>query len=410
MRKIKINVIGLGFVGLTTALAFSHLKFKVTAIEKDKINLKNLKQNKIKFFEPNLKNILKKANKNNNINFSSSFELDEKNINIFFICVGTPANKNGSTNFNQINSFLKILKKKTDKEKKILIVIKSTVPPGSTLSFKKMLANYPNIKFVSNPEFLREGHAWNDFFNSGKIIIGTQDNESRMIMKKIYLKLNDKIIFMSENSAEFSKYLSNLFLSNLISFSNTMMIFAEKFGGIDVKKSFSSLKMDNRFKGKSPKITEYIHPGLGYGGYCLPKDTLALSYMMKKTNKNNLLSIVDKINRETILYQSNKILKSSKKNIFILGASFKPNSDDIRFSKSIELIKILQRNKKKMIYVSDPKCYNNIKKLFENNVRILKIPKKINNTTYVLATAWEEYIQFSKKLNSEDLIDLRYVV
>ena len=224
------------------------------------------------------------------------------------------------------------------------------MPPGSILSFKKMFIDYSNVKFISNPEFLREGHAWKDFFNSEKIILGTQDNDSKIIMKKIYSKLNDKILFMSENSAEFSKYLSNLFLSNLISFSNSMMIFAEKFGGIDVKKSFLSLKMDSRFTGNLPKITEYIHPGLGYGGYCLPKDTLALAYMMKKTNKNNLLSTISSINRETFLYQLNKILKNSRKNIFILGASFKPNSDDIRFSKSVDLVKILQRNKKKKYF------------------------------------------------------------
>ena len=410
MKKININVIGLGFVGLTTALAFSKLKYKVNAIERNKTSLESLKQNKIKFFEPNLKNILKKANKNNQIIFSSSFGFDEKKINIFFICVGTPANKNGSTNLNQIILFLKQFKKKIDKKTKFYIVIKSTVPPGSILSFKKMFMDYSNVKFISNPEFLREGHAWKDFFNSGKIIIGTQDNDSKIIMKKIYSKLNDKILFMSENSAEFSKYLSNLFLSNLISFSNSMMIFAEKFGGIDVKKSFLSLKMDSRFTGNLPKITEYIHPGLGYGGYCLPKDTLALAYMMKKTNKNNLLSTISSINRETFLYQLNKILKNSRKNIFILGASFKPNSDDIRFSKSIDLVKILQRNKKKNIFVSDPKCYDSIKNLFEKNVKILKKPKKIKNTTYVLATAWKEYIQFSKKLEISDLIDLRYIV
>ena len=158
MKKININVIGLGFVGLTTALAFSKLKYKVNAIERNKkTSLESLKQNKIKFFEPNLKNILKKANKNNQIIFSSSFGFDEKKINIFFICVGTPANKNGSTNLNQIILFLKQFKKKIDKKTKFYIVIKSTVPPGSILSFKKMFMDYSNVKFISNPEFLREG-------------------------------------------------------------------------------------------------------------------------------------------------------------------------------------------------------------------------------------------------------------
>ena len=280
-------------------------------------------------------------------------------------------------------------------------MIKSTVPPGSTIKFKKIFKQNKNVTLASNPEFLREGSAWKDFFASGKIVIGTTNKSSILTIKSIYKSFKEEIVFTSENTAEFIKYLSNVFLANLISFSNSMMMLAEQIGDIDVKKSFKTLKMDNRFKGNYPKILEYLNPGIGFGGYCLPKDTKSLSYISNKNLKNNILDIVLKVNDETLKYQAQKIIKTQKKNIFILGLSFKPGSDDIRFSKSIELVKILQKNKNKKIYTSDPKCFLTTKNLFNKNVKVLKKPKLIKNTVYVIATAWDEYLKFAKKIEKK---------
>ncbi len=407
---MNINVVGLGFVGLTTAVGLSYKNFKINAVENNIEKLNQIKNLNIPFYEPLLLKKLKYVLKNKNIFLTNKIKLNKKKINVFFICIGTPSNKNGSANLDQISKFLKKMKK-IIKNEKILFVIKSTVPPYSIeKNFKHIFSKSKNVNFCANPEFLREGSAWKDFFNSGKIVIGFEKNESRLIMKKIYKNFKDKKIFVNNVTAEFIKYLSNSMLANMISFSNDMAMLAEKIKNIDIKESFNSIKMDNRWNGSPSAMSNYYHPGLGYGGYCLPKDIKSLKYLSKKYSKSTILDQIDKINNNIFIHQYKKILKLKKsQNLFILGLSFKPGSDDLRSSRSIQLIKKLIK-KKRNIKAFDPLCYKSAKYILGNKIKILKKPFIAKNTIYILSTAWPSYIKFLSKIDKKKIIDLRYVI
>ena len=407
---IEINVVGLGFVGLTTAVGLSYKNLKINAIEHNIKKLNKIRNLNIPFNEPMLDKKLKYVLKNKKINLTNKIKLNKKKTNVFFICIGTPSNKNGSANLNQISKFLKKIKK-IIKNEKILFVIKSTVPPYSIeKNFKYIFSNFKNVNFCSNPEFLQEGSAWKDFFNSGKIVIGHEKIASKLIMSKIYKNFKDKKIFVNNVTAEFIKYLSNSMLANMISFSNDMAILAEKIKNIDIKEAFNSIKLDNRWNGFPSNMSNYFHPGLGYGGYCLPKDIKSLKYFSKKYSKSTILDEIDKINNKIFIHQFKKILKIKKKqNLFVLGLSFKPGTDDLRSSKSIELIKKLIK-KKRNVTAFDPLCNESAKVIFGNKIKILKKPFIAKNTTYILSTAWPDYIKFLSKIEKQKIIDLRYVI
>ena len=410
--KVNINVIGLGFVGLTTALGFSEKKFKTIFVEKNIVKLKNIKSGKIPFKEPYLDKILKKNLKKKNVIFSNKIILDKKKINLLFICVGTPSNKNGSINLNYISSAIKDINKKVKKEK-VIIVVKSTVLPGTITQKLLKLIHNKNISICSNPEFLREGFAWKDFVNTDKIVIGYKNKDDLKILKQIYKKFKADIISDTTDTAEFIKYLSNSLLGNLISFANELTMIGENNKMINIKKSFNAVKLDKRWFGYPAMISSYLHPGLGYGGYCLPKDISAMNFMSKKNKiKNGMINSTNKINKLIFQHQVKKIIKSFKRNekIGILGVSFKPGSDDIRSSKSVDIINYLIKKGYKKIYSFDP---------IVKTSRLGKISKKIKHSNflkkdyqmkYVLCTAWKEYISFLKSEKNLDYIDLRYQI
>ena len=189
-------------------------------------------------------------------------------------------------------------------------------------------------------------------------------------MIKIYKNFKDKKILVNTVTAEFIKYLSNSMLASMISFSNDMAILAEKMKKIDIKKSFDAIKKYKRWYVKPSEMKNYFHPCLGYGGYCIPKDIKSLKNISKKYSNHGLLEKIDNINEKIFKFQLNKVSKiNPKKKLFILGLSFKPGSDDLRSSKSIELVKRLLKLKRKII-AFDPTCLQIAKKIFKNKIKI----------------------------------------
>ena len=339
--NININIIGLGFVGLTTALGFCEKRFQTICVEKDKKKLNKIKNGVLPFEEPMLKKILKKNLIKKKIIFSKKPVLFKKKHNVVFICVGTPSRKNGSINLKYIENIIKELNYAVKKER-LTIVIKSTILPGTISKKLSKIINKSNISICSNPEFLREGYAWHDFINTDKIVVGYSNMRDLIILKKIYKNFMGDIVADTTDTAEFIKYMSNSLLGTLISFSNELVMIGEKNTNINIKKSFNAVKLDKRWFGNPAMISSYLHPGLGYGGYCLPKDISAMNFMSKKIKINNgIIHSTNHLNKLIFNYQTKKILNKFKKNqkIAVLGVSFKPGSDDIRGSKSVELIK-----------------------------------------------------------------------
>mgnify|MGYP000965580201 FL=1 len=410
-KKLNINVIGLGFVGLVTAVVLAKKGFEINAIENDSKRLVNTKRNQIDFEEPNIVENLKKFK--NRIEFSNKEKIFHNKINVIFICVGTPSKRNGAIDLKYVYKVCENLKK--FKREKIILVIKSTVLPG-TAEFikKKIFINNKNIYICSNPEFLREGSAFNDFLKSEKIVLGTDNKFTVKIMRQIYKDFNSQYILTNFTTAEFIKYLSNSLLASLISFSNFMSLLSTKVKTIDLKKSFEAVKLDKRWFGNPAQISSYFHPGIGYGGSCLPKDVNALSnYSSKFIKKDNLLhnfiSINSIITKKMVLMAKNKIKNFKLKKIIFLGASFKPGSDDIRNSKSIEFIeRFISKNNLKF------EVYDEMVKKIKLNGRFRSLVRsklKYNKDNfYILLTPWPNYIRFLKKIPKTNFIDVKYII
>ena len=410
--KININVIGLGFVGLTTALGFSEKKIKTICVEKDLLRLRKIKNGSIPFEEPHLKNILKKNLLRKNLLFSNTPILEENAINVIFICVGTPSNQDGSINLKHVENVILNLNRSVNNER-VLIVIKSTVLPGTISKKLIKLINKKNITICSNPEFLREGYAWQDFINTDKIVIGYQNKDDLKILRNIYKNFNGDLVSDSTDTAEFIKYLSNSLLGNLISFSNELTIIGEKNKNVNIKKSFNAVKLDKRWFGYPAMISTYLHPGLGYGGYCLPKDISAMNFMSKKSNiKNGMINSTNHINKLIFHHQTKKILDQFKKNkkIAVLGVSFKPGSDDIRGSKSVEVIKYLLKKGYKKIYTFDPSVKKDYLKTISKKIIHSNKLSNDHSQNYILCTSWPKYIKFLRENKKLNFIDFRYQV
>ena len=410
-ENLNINIVGLGFVGLITTAVFSKKGFMINAIENDKKKLEKIKKNQIEFYEPHLNQNLKKYK--NRINFISNLKIDEDKINIVFICVGTPSKKNGKIDLKFLKNACNKLK--IYKNQQIILIIKSTVLPGTINGeLKHLLRNNKNIKFCSNPEFLQEGQAFKDFLYSEKIVVGSEDRTTSKIMKYIYSGFNSKYILTNFITAEYIKYLSNNLLACLISYSNFMKILSFRLRGIELKKSFDAVKLDKRWFGNPAKILNYFHPGLGYGGSCLPKDVKSLEFMASKLiGSNNILSNIININlqitNEIILDVLNTIKKKKFDKIIFLGISFKPGSDDVRESKSVEFIKKLLKKKNFNFYIYDEK----VKKIKINN-KFFKVKGSLpyfnNKNFYILLTGWKRYLKFLRKIPKNNYYDTRELI
>lgn len=420
---MEVTIIGLGFVGLTTSLGFSEKGIKVYGYDINPKKLELLKKFVIPFHEPQLLDKLKSYS-NNKFEIVDSLDKCINKSDAVFICVGTPCNKNGSVNISSIiNSIKQIIKNRKKKSNFFTIVIKSSVPPSTSKEkIKPILTSYgikvgEEIGLSNNPEFLREGSAWEDFINPDRIIIGTEDDKSRNILEEIYKPFDAPIINVNLNTAEFIKYLSNTLLATMISYSNEMSILADHIGDIDIKIAFKSLHMDRRWFGYPAGISTYVYPGAGFGGYCLPKDTCALFAMAKEKGYNSkilksTLQINYKIKNHLIEKIKNSV--SFDKSIGILGLSFKPGSDDVRESPAKDFINLLIESgfNKKKIFAYDPLAIENFKNTYDIDINYINSLENIVKLTDILIilTGWKEFINKYKLFKNKSIFDFRYIL
>ena len=385
---MNISIIGCGYVGLVTGICLADKHgHNIYFVDNNKKIISNLSSGKLHIHERNLKEKLIKLKKKNKIFFSSNITDFVNYTQATIVSVGTPNNNKNKIDLNQIKDCSKqigtILK---DKKKFHAVIYKSTIPPGTINNIcipilQKYSKKEVNIDFGvgSNPEFLREGSAVYDFENPSRIIIGSQDNQTKKIVNDIYKKFQKKakIINVDLQTSEMIKYFNNAFYSLLISFGNEFGNLCTKID-VDFMEIIDGFKHDNRLhKGASqePEFIKYLYPGIGYGGSCFPKDIKALIEFSKKKNSQlEILKKTDAVNEMQPKIISNKILKilNSKniKKVLVLGVTFKENSDDLRNSTSIKLINyLLKKNIKVSVFdpLIDKEKFNKI--MFEKSKR-----------------------------------------
>ncbi len=415
-----ITVIGLGFVGLTTALGFSEKGNKVFGydISAQKTNLISHKE--LPFYEKGLKEALER-NLNKNFILSNDLESCVASSKVIIMCVGTPSDDKGKADLKYIKSALDSILSFVQKGDKKIIITKSTIPPSTTMSeivpyvSDKGFEVGKDIYIANNPEFLREGHAWDDFINPDRIVIGTNDEYTKEIMEKIYKDFNVPIHFVSLNTGEYIKYLSNTFLATLISYSNEMSIIADFIGDIDIKSAFKIFHEDKRWFGQPANMQSYAYPGCGFGGYCLPKDTQALVQKAKEYGYDaKILQNVLKVNSEIKPHWIDKIKKSVSKdeNITVLGLSFKPESDDIRQTPALDIVNLLLSQGYKNIIAFDPLANELFDKTYNLPIKYANsLIDAVNaSKTLVIVTGWKDFIENKEIFKNKNIFDLRYVL
>ena len=393
---MKITIFGSGYVGLVTAACLSEIGHNIIVVDIDEEKVLNLEKGNIGIFEPGLIPMVKRNQKNGRLKFTSNKNFGIRQSKSIFICVGTPENQDGSANLNQVFQVADSISSVINQDKNI--IIKSTIPPGTSkeiqLLFKEKLKHKAyKAEIISNPEFLREGSAIRDFMKPDRIIVG-MDSDKRKLLYKIYNFLKqDKLVFMDLISAELTKYASNAMLATKISFINEIANISDLLdGNIDLIKE--GLGRDKRIG------FSFINPGVGYGGSCFPKDVKALISVSESLGYNpKHLKATDEVNKEQKKIMFNKISKRFKNKLgglkFALwGLTFKPDTDDVRESPSIELVKKLSAAGASVV-AYDPKGSDEFKKAIKTNKLLQVVDKKEDclkgADALILMTEWSEF-------------------
>ncbi len=391
---MKITIFGCGYVGLVTAACFSQVGNQVICVDNNEKKLKKLKQGVIDIFEPELENILKASIKKKNIEFTNDTAKAVTSSTIIFICVNTPPLENGDADLSKIISVAESIGANINGFK--IISTKSTVPVGTSRKIKKTINSCleAKIKFevASNPEFLKEGSAVKDFMRPDRIVVGINSNQAKKIFQELYGPFNrnhDKLIFMDIESAELTKYAANTMLASRISLMNELANIAECVG--------ADIEHVRKGIGSDPRIGyNFIYPGCGYGGSCLPKDVKALNMTAKKCGYDaKIIQAVNNVNENQKEVIFNKIMKRfgkiKNKKFAVWGLSFKPNTNDLREAPSKKIIELLKKNGAKVI-VYDPISINEFKKEFKDIKSCDSMYEVLNDCdALIINTEWQEF-------------------
>ena len=403
---MKIGVVGLGFVGLSLTSVLSSKGYDTVGIDINKDKCKKISKGISPFFEPELEKILKNGLKKKLI-ISNDFSLIN-NCDFLFVTVGTPQNTNGSIDLSIIKKAISTIGESLKKnKKKPIIFVKSTVTPGTMkkiilpiLEKKSNKKAGKDFGLISNPEFLQESSAIKDTKFPHVVVLGGYQTKFMKKAKMFFMKLhpNIPIIITNHETAEMIKYANNSFLATKISFINQLSNICQKIPGANIDDIAKTIGLDPRI-GKL-----FLNAGPGYGGSCLPKDMKALINFANISGINPiLLNAVEEVNtkqlKQIIALTKQKLGNLSSKKITILGTAFKPDTDDIRDSIAIELIKKLLKMKPKII-IHDPKAMKNTKRIFEDKISYAKTIEDALSKSHciIIMTQWKQY----EKLNNNE--------
>lgn len=391
---MKIAVVGTGYVGLVTGTCFSETGNTVTCIDIDQAKVKKLQSGKVTIYEPGLEQLFERNIKQKRLTFTTNLEEGIQDAKIIFLALPTPPGEDGSADLKYIlkvaDDLGPLLKDYT------IIVDKSTVPVGTADKVRNRLAKGAKVDFdvVSNPEFLREGVAVEDFMKPERVVIGTSSPRARKVMEALYapfVRQGNPLVFMDERSAELTKYAANSFLATKISFMNEIANLCELLGA-DVDSVRRGVGTDSRI-GK-----RFLFPGIGYGGSCFPKDVQALAKSAADSAYDfKILKAVMDVNGS----QKTKLIPRIKeyfkgdlkgKTIAIWGLSFKPHTDDIREAPALYNIEILLKEGA-IIKAHDPESMENVKQVLGDKIQYCGNPYEAANEADAIfvATEWPEF-------------------
>ena len=397
---MNIAVVGTGYVGLVTGSVFADLGNDVICVDKIKKRIRLLKRGQVPFYEPGLEEMVRRNLDDGRLGFTTDLASAVKKADVIFIAVGTPSQANGESDLTQVKEAAEGIGAALDRYK--IIVNKSTVPVGTGNLVRNIVANVKkkNVKFdvVSNPEFLREGSAIQDTLTPDRIVIGAPNRQVAMTLLELYASLGRPVLITDVESAELIKYASNAFLAMKISFANAIADICERTGA-DVQHVINGMGYEHRIG------SHHLQPGLGYGGSCFPKDVDSLIQTAKRYEYDfRILQAAADINRERadrFVQKIDHVMgKLEGKTLAVLGLAFKPDTDDMRDAKSIEVIERLLKKKAK-IRAYDPAAMKNAREIFKDKILYAKnaYDAAKGADALLVLTEWREF----KLLNLEKI-------
>jgi UDPglucose 6-dehydrogenase len=411
-----ISFIGHGYVGLVTASVFADLGNTVWVVGRTKEKIDKLNRGIAPFYEPGLSELVKRNVEAKRLRFTLDYKEAVVSSEIIFICVGTPPKESGEADLTSVFQAAESVARNLVGYK--VIVIKSTVPPGTNKKVSDIITKHKpegtSYSIASVPEFLREGTAIEDTMHPDRVVIGTTSDRARDALLELHKSIDGKVVLCNVETAELIKYASNSLLSTKISFANAIAFLSEKVGA-DVEKVLEGVGLDRRL-GRS-----FLYPGVGYGGSCFPKDVKALIAISDQHGYDfSLLKAVDGINKEAAKHFIDKIIHHfegnlSGKKIAILGLAFKPNTDDMREAPSIYVItQLLSKGAKISAY--DPVAIENAKRVLPKGVHYASnaYEAATGADAVVVVTEWNEFrqldlVQLAQGLKGRVLFDGRNI-
>jgi UDPglucose 6-dehydrogenase len=418
---LRISVIGCGYVGLVTGACFAEIGHQVTCTDNDDSKIVTLRAGKLPIYEPHLDALVQRNIREGRLHFTSDGGQAVRSSEAVFICVGTPPLDNGDADLSAIDNVARMIATEGGGPK--LVVEKSTVPAQTGQELKRALDVYSrksgtNFTVASNPEFLREGTAVNDFLHPDRIVVGVDEPAAAKKLREIYAPILDKkfhcpahdgqcpdspppaFVVTTVNSAELIKHASNSFLALKISFANSLADMCDQLGA-DVQEVTAAVGMDPRIG------PQFLQAGLGFGGFCLPKDVQAFIRLAERVGIDfTLLKAVEQVNKQRIdllLAKARKALWVLKgKKIALFGLAFKPNTDDIRFSPAIDAARRFLAEGANL-HAYDPQAMEKTRKLLPE-ISFAKNPYELVNDAdaAIIATEWEEFQRLDwKRVHNE---------
>jgi UDPglucose 6-dehydrogenase len=394
---MKISVVGSGYVGLVSGACFASLGNKVLCVDIDEKKIAMLRKGKLPIYEPGLEEMVKENLKNGNLSFTTNLAAAIRKTEVIIIAVGTPPKPNGEADLSYVEDVARTVAQEIIGYK--VVVEKSTVPVQTGEWIEKTLRRHAkkgaHFDVVSNPEFLREGSAVQDFMNPDRIVLGVGSKKAREILNELYKPLKAPMVYTDIKSAEIIKHAANSFLAMKISFINAISRICE-LAGADVEQVALGMGLDRRI-GKS-----FLNAGIGFGGFCFPKDLSAFIRISEKLGYDfQLLKAVEDINEDQKKFINGKT-------IGVLGLAFKPNTDDMRFAPSVDIIASLQSMGAK-IKAYDPHAMEKAKEIVKN-VQFCEDVYSVcrKSDCLVVLTEWNEFKEIdlakAKKLLHQPVI------